>query len=150
MFLASITPFITSSDSPRKKGLAMTHTHWLDRQDEGDVTIVRFRLHRLSDDDDTREVFQMMHQLVDVMRRTKIILNLGEVDYLASLAIARIVLFNRKVESVGGTLALCLIGERVRNVLRITHIDDLLKIYASEADALAAITANGAVPAAHS
>ena len=118
----------------------MSHTHWLDRQDDGDLTIVRFHLHRLTDDDDTREAFAMLQQLVEAMGRKKLIVNFSEVDYLASLAVAKIVMLNRRVEAAGGRLALCGMSERLRNVFKITHLDDLLKIVASEEEARTAVT----------
>lgn len=113
----------------------MSHSHWLDRLDDGDITIVRFLLHRLSDDDDTRDVFVMLQQLVDAMGRRKLILNVSEVDYLASMAMAKLVMLNRKVETKNGVLVLCQVSERVRNVLRITHLEDLLKIVDNEDEA---------------
>jgi anti-sigma B factor antagonist len=126
----------------------MSHTHWLDREDKGEITIVRFKLPRLSDDDDTRTVFNLLHRLVEVMSRKKLVVNLAQVDYVASLAVAKIVMLNRKVQSAGGKLVLCELTDRVRNILHVTHLDDLLSLHDSEDQALQAFTETANEPEA--
>jgi anti-sigma B factor antagonist len=113
----------------------MTHTHWLDRQDDGELTLVRFRLRRLTEDDDTREVFLLLQRLVEVMGRKKLLLDFADVDYLASMAVAKLVMLNRLLDSVGGRLVLFGMNERIRNIFRITHLDDFLKIVGNEEEA---------------
>ena len=39
--------------------------HWLDREDQGAVTVVRFRLRRLFGEENCREVFALLYGLVD-------------------------------------------------------------------------------------
>jgi anti-anti-sigma factor len=113
-----------------------THgTHWLERDDVGNVTIVRFKTPQMLDEDIIRTVFEPINTIV-AMGRTQLVLNLAAVKMLPSMALGKLVMLNRKVEAGHGRLALCQLSEDVAVVLETTHLNTLFNIHASEQDAL--------------
>ncbi len=117
----------------------MSETHgtvWVEREDFGEVTVARLRTPKMLDDDIARSVFDLLYTLVDHARRRRLVLNFGPVEYLPSLAIGKLVMLNRKVQAVGGRLALCRLSATVQDVLDTTHLTPLFHFQATEAEAV--------------
>lgn len=108
---------------------------WLEREDDGPLTIVRFRTKKLDISDTTRQIFEQIYSLVDDADRTRMIVDLSGVDFLSSLALGKLVMLNRKIQAGGGRLALCGIGEHTRDVLEVTHLSRVFNIYDTIDDA---------------
>jgi anti-anti-sigma factor len=111
-------------------------THWLEREDFGDVTVVRLKTPRGLDDDTIRAVFDPIYSLVTEMGRSNLVLNLEAVEYLPSIALGKLVMLNRKVQAANGRLALCQLSPAVEETLESTHLKELFSIYATEQEAL--------------
>jgi anti-sigma B factor antagonist len=109
--------------------------HWLERDDRGDVTVVRLKLLRLGDDD-AQAVFKQVYSLVDDMGRSKLVLSLGPVEYLPSMALGKLVMLNRKAQAAGGRLALCQLTAGAREILDATHLSQLFHLYGTEQEAV--------------
>ena len=104
----------------------------LERQDFGDVTVVRFKVPRLDDDAITRDLFGQIDTLVRDAGRSNLVLNLSTPEYLPSLAIGKLVLLNRRTQEKKGRLALCHLSPLVDEVLNLTHLTELFSIYSTE------------------
>jgi anti-sigma B factor antagonist len=116
--------------------MSATHGgHWLEREDVGEVTLVRVKLARLGDDD-TQDLFNQIYSLVDEMGRSRLVVNLREVDYLPSLALGKLLMLNRKTQAAEGRLALCRLTPSVDEIFQVTHLQDLIAVYQSEEEAL--------------
>jgi anti-anti-sigma factor len=116
--------------------MASTHgSHWLQREDIGAVTVVRFQTPKKMDEDTFREVFEPIYTLVG-LGRTQLVLNLGVVEFLPSMALGKLVMLNRKTQAGGGRLALCQLTPSARETLEVTRLHDLFGIYATEQDAV--------------
>jgi anti-anti-sigma factor len=111
-------------------------SHWLEREDIGEVTVVRLMTPKVLDDDIIRVVFESIYSLASDMRRTRLVLNLAAADYLPSMALGKLVMLNRMVQAGGGRLALCQLTPPAREILDTTHLSDVLSIHATEAEAL--------------
>jgi anti-sigma B factor antagonist len=111
-------------------------THWLEREDRGEITIARLKTPKLLDDDVARAVFDPLAVLVGEMGRSKLVLNLAPVEYMPSLALGKLVMLNRKAEAAKGRLALCHLSDAVRNVLDVTCLTPVFQIYATEQEAV--------------
>jgi anti-anti-sigma factor len=109
--------------------------HWLDREDIGDLTVVRFAVTRLWEEQTNRAIFQLLTGLVEVGRR-QLLLNLGRVEYLTSDAISGLVMLNRKVGAAQGRLVLSDLSDAVGQVFRTMHLSGVFEIFATEAQAL--------------
>ena len=111
-------------------------THWLEREDFGDVTVVRLKTPKALDDDIIRAVFDPIYSLVTDMGRHRLVLNLAAVEYLPSMALGKLVMLNRKVQAAKGRLALCQLSPTVLEILESTHLSELFNVYATEQEAL--------------
>jgi anti-anti-sigma factor len=113
-----------------------THgSHWLEREDVGDVTVVRLKLPRLQDDD-AQSLFKQIYSVVDDMKRHNLVLNLAVVESLPSMALGKLVMLNRKAQAAHGRLALCQLSAGVAEILEVTHLNELLQIYGTEEEAV--------------
>jgi anti-anti-sigma factor len=110
-------------------------SHWLEREDFGDVTVVRLKTPKVLDDDTVRAVFEPIWSLVNDVGRNRLVLNLASVEYLPSLALGKLVLLNRKVQVTAGRLVLCQLSAVVKEILETTHLDELFSLCGNEEEA---------------
>ena len=68
---------------------------------------------------------------------TRILLHLGEIDYIDSGGLGMLVRCLTRVQNAAGQLSICALSPKVSEVLRITKLDAVLKPYIAEADAIA-------------
>jgi anti-anti-sigma factor len=114
--------------------------HWLVREDVNGVTVVHSRLPRLRCEQDSREAFHLLVELVDQAGRTRLVLDLGRVAFLDSWAIGQLVFLSRKTQAAGGRLALCGLHPQVRAALEAMHLEEVLEIYPAEEQAVASFS----------
>lgn len=110
----------------------------LDTTDVGDVTVVRFRDHRIVEDINILELGQELFQLIDVDHREKILLNFSSVEFLGSATLGKLITLEKRVRATGGKLKLSNIRPEILEVFQITKLTRLFDIRPDEADALAA------------
>lgn len=67
----------------------------------------------------------------------RILLHLGEIDYIDSGGLGLLVRCLTRVQNAAGQLSVCALSPKVSDVLRITRLDGVLKPYLAEADAIA-------------
>jgi anti-sigma B factor antagonist len=81
-----------------------------------------------------------MEQLIDPKGYSrKLVLNLQQVDYMDSSGIAWLLGWERRTRQAGGALLLFGLSPRVSEVLRISRMDMILRIYPDEAAVRAAL-----------
>jgi len=116
--------------------MPVTHaSQWLEREDVGDVTVVRLRTPKVCDEDTVRAVFDPIYTLAGI-GRNRLALNLAAVEFLPSMALGKLVMLNRKVQAAGGKLVLCQISPTARAILEATRLDELFAICATEQEAV--------------
>jgi anti-sigma B factor antagonist len=111
-------------------------SHWLEREDFGDVTVVRLKTPRTLDDDVIRTVFDPIYSLVGSVGRKKLVLNLTHVGYLPSMALGKMVMLNRRIQVDNGRLALCHLSPVTEEILEGTRLKSLFHCYPTEAEAV--------------
>jgi anti-anti-sigma factor len=111
-------------------------SHWLERQEKGEVTVVRLKTPKLLDDDTVRAVFDPIYALVGEVGRSKLVLGLAAVEQLTSLVLAKLVMLSRKAQTGNGRLVLCQLHPTVQEALEVTRLTDLFGIYATEEEAV--------------
>lgn len=102
----------------------------------GDVTVVRFGDHRISD---SLEVNRIGEELEDIARRVaegKLLLNFAGVVALSSLFLSKLLRFQRTVTGYGGRLALSDLEPEVAELFATTRLEQVFRICESEQDAL--------------
>lgn len=66
----------------------------------------------------------------------KILVNFANVDSLQSMVIAKLLSLQKKLQMRGGSLTLCHVSPRVREVFDITRVSELLQFHPTEQEAL--------------
>jgi anti-sigma B factor antagonist len=72
--------------------------------------------------------------------KDKVMVDCSAVPYLDSTALNFLIGLYTTIVNAGGRFALCGLNTRVREVLRITHLDTIIPTYVSRENALAALT----------
>lgn len=111
----------------------------LEVEDIGDIAVVNFVDKKILDEQNIQLIGEELFRLVDELGRTKILLNFGNVEFLSSAALGKLITLNRKLQGVpGGKLILCSISQDIREVFEITKLDKLFTIHKDEQTALQA------------
>jgi anti-anti-sigma factor len=110
----------------------------LEVSEVGDVTVVRFRDHKIVEDVNIQELGQEMFRLVEKDGRHKLLLNFSTVEFLSSAALGKLITLDKRVKAHGGLLKLSNIRAEIYEVFTITKLNRLFDIKEDEADALAA------------
>jgi anti-sigma B factor antagonist len=116
----------------------MTAYRRLEINEIGDVTVVRFRDHKIVEDVNIQELGNEMFQLIEADNRDKLLLNFSEVEFLSSAALGKLITLNKKMKAHGGALKFSNIRPEIYEVFAITRLNRLFDIKDDEAEALAA------------
>ena len=110
----------------------------LEVEDIGEVTVVNFTDKKILDEQNIQIIGEQLFSLVDELNRRKLVLNFGNVEYLSSAALGKLITLNKKVNAVGGRLVLCNIDPQIYEVFEITKLNKLFNIQTEEQAALQA------------
>src|SRR3974377_875551 len=91
----------------------------LEVEDIGDVTVVNFTDRKILDEQNIQVIGEQLFSLVDEAGRKKVLLNFGNVEYLSSAALGKLITLNKKLQAVGGRLIMCNIGPEIYDVCEI-------------------------------
>ena len=108
----------------------------LEVEDIGDVTVVSFTDKKILDEQNIQIIGEQLFSLIDELGRKKILLNFGNVEYMSSAALGKLITLNKKVQGASGKLVLCNIDANIREVFEITSIDKLFVIKGDEQEGL--------------
>jgi anti-anti-sigma factor len=107
-----------------------------DRQDRG-YTVVEFITDSLMNPMELEGIGQAIYKLVDEQKRHRLLIDFSKVRYLSSQAIGIILTLNKKLAQFpGSSFVLCGVGPQLLQLLKITRLDKLLTIRATQAEAL--------------
>jgi anti-sigma B factor antagonist len=107
-----------------------------EREDFGDVTVLRVQLTMLRSDEATEALFGQIGSVVGEAGRSRLVLNFDRVVFLGSTAIGHLVRLLHQVRKAGGKLLLCKVGRSIEEMLHKTRVTDLLLLYADEQEAV--------------
>ncbi len=110
----------------------------LELEEVGDVTVVSFVDKKILDEQNIQTIGEQLFDLVDNQGKKKILLNFGNVEFLSSAALGKLITMNKKMQQAGGKLIMCKIAKEIMEVFEITKLDKLFKIYKDEQSALQA------------
>jgi anti-sigma B factor antagonist len=112
----------------------MHWTHIAERM-AGDVVVLDVRGHMTLAEPESLLFAYVMRLMQDAGRR-KFLVNLRHLTFIDSVGIGEIVRSYTHLARHGGMLKLCDVGPRVREVLEVTHLDTIIRMYDAEGDAL--------------
>jgi anti-sigma B factor antagonist len=106
----------------------------LQHRQVGYVTVVSCR-GRLVSGEEADALLRRIDELLPM--NSRILLHLGEVDYIDSGGLGMLVRCLTRVQNAAGQLTVCALSPKVSDVLRVTKLDGVLKPYFAEAEAIA-------------
>jgi anti-sigma B factor antagonist len=107
----------------------------------GPVMIVEFRQPSLMDPLVLENTSRRLYALVDQEDHRKVIMDFEKVQYLSSQAIGILLSMKKKIDTLGnGRLVLCGIGPKLAELLRITRLDKIMTVKATQKEALASFS----------
>ena len=110
----------------------------LELEEVGDVTVVNFIDKKILDEQNIQIIGEQLFDLVDNQGKKKLLLNFGNVEFLSSAALGKLITLNKKLQAVGGRLILCNIDPQIYEVFEITKLDKFFNIQKEEQAALQA------------
>ena len=120
--------------------------HWTDLGERaaGDVVVLDVRGHMTLGENEA-SLFQYASRLVDDGHR-RLVLNLQHVAYIDSVGIGEIVRTFLHLGHRGGTMAVCSLSARTREVLLATRLDTVIHMFDTEEQAIAAVSSAAGQP----
>jgi len=118
------------SSQQRRRRLEVEHI--------GDVTVVNSVDRKILDEQNIQIIREQLFSLVDDQGLRKLLLNFGNVEFLSSAALGKLITLNKKLQAAGGRLILCNIDPQIHEVFEITKLDKFFNIQKEEQTALQA------------
>lgn len=104
----------------------------------GDLAVVRFTDRKIVDSGNIEEMGAEMFSLVDKDKLKNVLLTFDTVDFMSSAALNKLLMMDKKVKAAQGKLRLCALRAEILEVFKITRLDRVFDIKATEAEALKA------------
>ena len=101
------------------------------------ITVVSFVDTKIVTEENIQEVGDQLYSLVEDEGHKQLLLNFGNVQYLSSAALGKLINLKKKVGAVKGKLKLCCIHPDLLEVFRITRLDQVFEIHDDQQAALA-------------
>ena len=105
-----------------------------------DYTVIEFVTPSLMDPIVLENTAQALYKLVDEEDQRKIVMDFERVQYLSSQAIGIVLAMHKKLNAVKDSkLILCAVGPKLMELIRLTRLDRLLTIKATQKEAVAVL-----------
>jgi anti-sigma B factor antagonist len=104
----------------------------------GDVTIIMLSSPRLSEEGYVNNLRAMITVIIERTPVSKLVINFGCVDFLSSLAIAKLVVLKTRAEEQGVKLKFSDMKPHIGEIFEITRLNTLFDIYKTEGEAIIA------------
>jgi anti-sigma B factor antagonist len=108
----------------------------LNVQQKSGVYVVHFMDRKILDESNIVEIANDLFDLVDKNKPIKLCLNFGNVQYLSSTVLGKLITLNTRVGEDNGKLVLCGIRPQILEVFKITKLTKLFDIVEDETTAL--------------
>lgn len=105
------------------------------REVEG-VTIVRCVDSRIQDQALVQQWTDELSQLADAIQEKLLVMDLSNVQFLASAALNKLVVLNRTLKKRGGVFVLSEVQGPIRDMFSVTNLDKLLPLAETEDEAI--------------
>ena len=108
----------------------------LDVRKRGDVTVVSFMDKKILDESNIEGIGRELLTLIEQNAQIRLLLDFGNVQYLSSAALGKLITVNKRVAEDNGKLVLCSIRPQIYEVFQITKLNKIFDIADDEAMAL--------------
>ena len=117
----------------------MPATRHLDIDEQGDVTIIRFRDERVTDAMEIEDLGRQMYHVLEYKNCEKLVLDFSPVEFLSSATIGKLISLNRKAKVCKTAVRLCGMRQGVRDIFHLCSLDRVFDIREDEKAAIASL-----------
>ena len=110
--------------------------HWLEVEQVGDVTVVRFAVRTILDSQAIEAMGGQLFGLVESAGCRKFVVSFANVESVGTAMLGKFILLHRKLEGAGGRVVLCQVGDFLAEIFKVLDFPRLFRIYADEQAAL--------------
>ena len=110
--------------------------HWLEVEQVGDVTVVRFAVRTILDGAGIEAMADQLFDLVEGSGCRKFVVSFGNVESVGTAMLGKFILLHRKLAAVGGRVVLCQVGDFLGEIFKVLEFPRLFRIYDNEQEAL--------------
>jgi anti-anti-sigma factor len=122
---------------------------WLEVEQFGDVTVVRFTTRTILGDDAIEAITAQLVGLVEEAGCRQFVLNLANVESVSTAMVGKLVALHRQLEAAHGRLVLCRLGPFLVEIFKVLNLGPLAHVYGEEQEAVDSLAAgSGAGPPA--
>ena len=114
---------------------------FFDLEESGVVAIVRMKVATIRHPPQAQEFSSDLVDLLETYKRTRIVVNLRGTHYLGSSAFAALFGLAKRLDAVGGKVALCELDPDLLTGANILGLGTIIPIVPTEAEALAIVSA---------
>ena len=108
------------------------------RKQAGQYTVIEFVTPSLMDPAVLESTAQSLYKIIDDEDKRKIVMDFEKVQYLSSQAIGIVLAMHKKLNSLADSkLILCAVGPKLMDLIKLTRLDRLLIIKATQKEAVA-------------
>ncbi len=97
-------------------------TKYTTLEEQSDVLVVKFTMKMLNDEENIEQLGQELFSLVEQYSRTKLAVDMSQVEYLTSSVLGKLITLHRKLHRLQGRLALFGLTEGVAGILRTSKL----------------------------
>ncbi len=112
------------------------HPSFFTIEEIGDVVVVRFRVDRLTDEDNIEQLGHELFALVDQYQRSKILLDLAGINLVSSSVLGKLITLHRRLHRGEGKLVIGNPGEYMTEILKTSRLHDYFHVAANRVIAL--------------
>jgi anti-sigma B factor antagonist len=107
------------------------------RQQIGEYMVIEFTTPSLMDPLVLESTAQSLYKIIDEEDKRKIIIDFERVQYLSSQAIGIVLAMHKKLNALKNSkLILCSVGPKLMELIKLTRLDKMLTIKASQKEAV--------------
>lgn len=115
--------------------------HWLEVEQFGDVTVVRFTTRTILGGDAIDAITAQLFGLVEEAGCRQFVLNLGNVESVSTAMVGKLVALHRRLEAAQGRLVLCRLGPFMLEIFKVLNLGPLAQVYGEEHEAVLSFAA---------
>lgn len=115
---------------------------FLSLEQQGDAVVARVMRSQLSEEDNIQQMAQELITLIDHYQCQQLALSLGEVAYMTSAALGKLIMIHRKLHRKAGRLVMCDITAGVADILRTSRLDEYFTIASDTSHAVLMLAAS--------
>ena len=127
-------------ETPKQSSIPVYH--YLGVRKHGDVMIVRFGEHRITDEVTVGRIAQELDSVADRADCYNLLVNFVSVVDLSKLMLEKLLSLQKKIEQKGGTLKLCQTGFEIQRIFADSKVGQSFDIQDNERNALNTFPAN--------